>query len=122
MTSEELEKDRDKYIKLKIKLTSIANSLKSFNTNVVNIKPKIVNNYSVNNESTPIVNRIVKLGNSSNQIRNHLVKTIIPAIDAEIKKCNVQITKLQAAEKAAATAAKAAAAKAKAASVTSING
>lgn len=121
MDLEDIERERIKYVKLRGNVVNIISNLKSFNSNVINVKNNISNNYTVNGEGTPVLTRVTKLANNSDQIKNHLSKVIIPAIDSAIKKCDSQIAKLKAAEAAAATEARAAAAKAKASSVTSIN-
>ena len=115
MTSEDYEREKTYYIKLKSSISKIVTDLNSFNTNIDTIKNRTVGVYTVNGENTPIISRLTKLDNSSSQVRSYLKKTIIPAIDSAIRECDAQIDKLKVAEKAAA--AKAAAAKA-----TSIDG
>ena len=100
MTISDYQNDKLKYIRLKNNISTIISGLKGFNTNVSSLKTKIANNYTINDQNTPVYNRIVKLGINSNKIKEYLLKTIVPAIDVAIKKCDSEISKLKAAEQA----------------------
>lgn len=117
MDIEDLEKQKIKYTKLRSNIVSIINYLKSFKVSVDDVKTKTDNKYTINLDNTPVYTRITKLSKKSGDIRTYLVNTIIPAIDVAIKKCNVQISKLEAEAdaKKAAAAKQAAAARTKAA-------
>ena len=91
MSIEDYENNKAKYLKLKTSLNNICNNLRDFKGNVDDIKVKIMNNYSIDNDNPPVLNRIIKLSNNSNEIKNYLIVTVIPAIDAALKDCGTGV-------------------------------
>ena len=113
MSIDDIQEEKKKYQLLRSKIISMISKLGDFKTYSSKIKSNVSANYLINNDETPVSNRLYNLLLNTNNIRNYLLKTIIPSIDSEIKQCNTQINKLKASEEAAKAAANKTSTKAK---------
>ncbi|MBR5662916.1 MAG: hypothetical protein IKX00_04665 [Bacilli bacterium] len=113
MTIYDLQEEKKNYQALRSKIVSMVSKLADFKGYTGKIKNNVSSNYLVNNDETALSKRLYTISLNINNIRSYLFKTIIPAIDKEIKYCNDQINKIKAAEETAAASAKKTVTKAK---------
>lgn len=88
-----------KYQTLSSGVSSVISQLNSCNSNYVNLKKNIQENYLVNNDTTPVYDRVSKLETEAHKISNYLSNTILPAIAAAIQALYRRIAELEEEER-----------------------
>lgn len=84
-----------KYKNLKVNLNSILSKISSAISDSDNVGNKIKNRYLINDESTPIVSRTIKLKNDMKSTYNYIKFKVLPAIDVAISNTNKEMKKLE---------------------------
>lgn len=95
----ECQNDIRRYNVLKAKISTISSNLSSAAGYIDNVEFEIRDKYSVNDASTPIVDKTNKLQNSVENTRNTLNNQVIPAIDQAISNLNREIERLEREER-----------------------
>ncbi len=95
----ECRNDINRYNTLKSKVNSVISYLSSASNSADNLGNTVKNNYTVNDASTPIVSRTVKLKNTIEEMYRYLQGTVLPAIDSAIAGLNSTIARLEQEER-----------------------
>lgn len=78
--------DISKYNAIKANLENIVNRLTLAHDKLSSVPNAISSSYMIDEFPTPIVKRCTNTKNEIANVRNHIIKVIIPAIDMEISK------------------------------------
>jgi chromosome segregation ATPase len=86
----------NKYNNLKMKLTSIINSLNESSASIADLPSTINNSYSLNENDVSIAKRCKSLNKDIVATSNYIKNVVIPSIDNSISRCRYNIAKLEA--------------------------
>jgi hypothetical protein len=86
----------NKYNNLKVKLTSIINSLNESSASIADLPSTINNSYSLNENDASITKDCKKLNDDIVATSSHIKNVVIPGIDNSISRCRYNIAKLEA--------------------------
>ena len=88
--------DISRYNSLKSSLNLIANGLNNACGKLSPVPNTIYNSYNIDEGETPIIKRVNSLGSDMDYTARLIFNTIIPAIDREIYRRRVEISRLEA--------------------------
>ena len=92
----ECRNDINRYNTLKVRVNTVINYLSSASNNAESLSNTIKNNYTVNDASTPITN---KVKDKITEMYKYLQNTVLPAIDRSITDLNNTIARLEREER-----------------------
>lgn len=86
----------NKYNNLKVKLSSIINSLNESSGSIVDLPSTITAAFSLNENDATITKNCKKLNDDIVATSNYINNVVIPGIDNSITRCRYNISKLEA--------------------------
>lgn len=82
-------------------VSNVISQLKSCSSNYLNLKKNIQENYLVNNDTTPVYDKVSTLESEADKTSNYLSNTILPAVASAIQALYRRIAELEEEERRA---------------------